>query len=278
MSGKYAKKKTGKKGGNLRNRRSLWILIGVLCVALVGLAVFAIGMNRDEQNPVPHESTAPVTGNPTGKTQPSEQELQPTEPGQQEKPTNPPVEGIFDLGSDVVITDFISYTGAFMEDRTDEVVSDVLAIRVTNNGKESIQTMEIALTNGEERAEFSLSTLFPGETVIVLEKNRMAYSDSPEFTQVETSSVALFEELPGLCTDQLEIQCLDGVINVTNISGEDIQGDIFIYYKNYVSGVYYGGITYRIRIQGGLKAGEIRQGTAAHFNTDNSTVVFVVCG
>jgi hypothetical protein len=42
--------------------------------------------------------------------------------------------------------------------------------------------------------------------------------------------------------------------------------------------MYYGGITYRIRIEGGLKAGEIRQGTAAHFNPDNSTVVFVTCG
>ena len=53
---------------------------------------------------------------------------------------------------------------------------------------------------------------------------------------------------------------------------------ILVYYKNYIGGIYYGGITYRLRVEGGLKAGEIRQGSAAHFNTNNSTVVFATCG
>ena len=278
MSGKYAKKKSGKKSSNRRSRRNLWILIGVLCVALVALVVFALTMGRDESRPVIPQNTTPVAGNPALQTEPSEQETKPTETQPLTQESTPEVDGLFDLGSNVVIADYISYTGAFMEDRTDEVVAGVLAIRVTNTGDEYIQTMDITLSDGVETAEFSLSTLFPGETVIVLEKNRMAYSGAPEFTQVETSAVALFEEHPGMCEDQLEIQCLNGVINVTNISGQDIQGDVLIYYKNYVSGMYYGGITYRIRIQGGLKAGEIRQGTAAHFNPDNSTVVFVVCG
>ena len=185
---------------------------------------------------------------------------------------------LFNLGSNVQITGLISYTGAFMEDRTDEVVADVLGIQVMNSGSEFIQTMDITLTSGDTEAQFTLSSLFPGETVIVLEKNRMAYSDSLEFQSAQTSSVAFFQTQPGMCEDQLKIQCLNGVINVTNISGEDISGDILIYYKNYVSGVYYGGITYRIRLEGGIKAGEIKQGTAAHFNPDNSTVVFVTCG
>ena len=130
----------------------------------------------------------------------------------------------------------------------------------------------------ETQAEFSISTLFPGETAIVLEKNRMAYTSAPEFNQATTSTVAFFDDHPGMAEDKLEIQCLNGVINVTNISGKDITGDILIYYKNYVSGMYYGGITYRIRIPDGLKAGEIHQGTAAHFNTSNSKIVFATCG
>jgi len=113
---------------------------------------------------------------------------------------------------------------------------------------------------------------------VVLEKNRMNYSTAPEFEQVQTGNVALFDGHPGMGEDKLEIQCLDGVINVTNISDEDITEDILIYYKNYVGGMYYGGITYRLRIEGGLKAGEIRQGTAAHFNPKNSAIVFVTCG
>ena len=144
--------------------------------------------------------------------------------------------------------------------------------------EEYIQTMNITMTAGETEAQFSLSTLFPGETVVVLEQNRMAYSTAPEFEQVQTSSVALFDAHPGMCEDQLELQCLDGILNITNISGQDITEDILVYYKNFVGDMFYGGITYRLRVEGGLKAGEIKQGTAAHFNPDNSTIVFVTCG
>ena len=265
MSGKFAKKRAKKKN------KSILIAIVVCAVLLVGLLLFAAGMvSRDDDR----ELSADAASNPD--MQLAASETQGTDGSDTQGQS--PVQDICDLGSNVRITGFLPYTGAFMEDRTDEVVTDVLAIQVTNSGEDFIQTMDITLSAGETQAQFSLSTLFPGETVVVLEKNRMAYSTAPEFEQVQTSAVALFEEHPGMCQDKLEIQCLDGVINVTNISDEDITEDVLIYYKNYVSGIYYGGITYRLRIEGGLKAGEIRQGSAAHFNPDNSTVVFVTRG
>ncbi len=264
MSGKFEKKKKTKAN---RNRKRLWIAIILLALVLAGLMVLVNYL--ENENPTP-DVTDPAAD--TAQTVPGTS----TEPVQttlaQEIPES------FDLGSGVLVTEFLSYTGAFMEDRTDEVVTDVLAIRVTNTGDEYIQTMDITLTAGDTEAVFSLSTLFPGDTVIVLEKNRMAYSTAPGFTQAVAGNVALFQEPPTLCADQLEIQCLNGVINITNISGQDITGDIYVYYKNCINDIYYGGITYRIRIQGGLKAGEIRQGSAAHINPDNSTVVFVTCG
>jgi hypothetical protein len=266
MSGKYAKKSANKK----KARLLVWAnsVCAVVLIALM-MIVFWMDSRDDTDNPA-LETTLNQEAQQT--------EQRPAMPGDTTISGQVDVQDIHDLGSDVKITGYISYTGAFMEDRTDEVVTDVLAIQVTNSGEKYIQTMDITLTAGDVQAQFSLSTLFPGETVVVLEKNRMAYSTAPVFDQVETSAVALFDDHPGMCEDKLEIQCLDGVINVTNISNEDITADILIYYKNYVSGMYYGGITYRIRIEGGLKAGEIRQGTAAHFNPDNSTVVFVTCG
>ena len=258
MSGKYSKKaKARKKSRSLLTA----IVICVLLLAALLLAMFRMEAGEDSSR------------------EPDRQPAFPENTCISEAPSNglSNAAAVYDLGSGVQIDGFLSYTGAFMEDRTDEVVTDVLAIRVTNHGEEYIQTMDITLTAGETTAEFSLSTLFPGETVVVLEKHRMAYSTAPEFTQVQASNVALFDSHPGMCEDRIEIQCLDGVINVTNISGEDISGDVLIYYKNYVGGMYYGGITYRLRIEGGLKAGEIRQGSAAHFNPDNSTIVFVTC-
>ena len=116
------------------------------------------------------------------------------------------------------------------------------------------------------------------EDMIRNELNRMPFADAPEFTEFFTEAVALFDGNPGMCTDRIAIQCLDGVMNITNISGEDITEDIFVYYKNYIDGVYCGGITYRLRLTGGLKAGEIRQGSAAHVDRENSRIVFVTCG
>lgn len=246
MNGKYTKKNKNK----IKNGPILTV-IAVCIIALVGIliVVFGMGSEKDKDNNDAENSNGKVES-----------------------------QDIFDLGNDVKITDFLPYTGTFMEDRTDEEVDDILAIQVTNSGEKYIQTMDITLTAGEIQAQFSISTLFPGETAVVIEKNRMTYSNMPTFDQAQASAVAMFEGNPGMCQDKLEIQCLDGIINVTNISGEDITGDILIYYKNYVSGIYYGGITYRVRIEGGLKAGEIRQGTATHFKPDSSKIVFVTCG
>ena len=284
--------KNEKKGGS---RLPLLVVLIVLVCAVV--AAVLISGQKEPAPPmqtVPPKTTAPQT-NPTDDTVvptepsvvPTETTTIPTEPDvEYTEPATRPTESAtlptepqgVDLGSGIVITDYIRYSGPFLEDRTDEAVSDVLAIRVTNTGEEYIQTMDILLSDGETVARFSLSTLFPGDTVIVPELNRMPFADAPEFTEFSTESVALFDGHPGMCTDRIAIQCLDGVMNITNISGEDITEDIFVYYKNYIDGVYCGGITYRLRLTGGLKAGEIRQGSAAHFDRENSRIVFVTCG
>lgn len=279
MSGKFANKKSRKRSGKAQDRRLL-VAIGVLSVVLAALLALLFWLESGPAHTQPEQTDGTEqTTQPEPETTAQPETTAPAETeSQTQLSTEPGTQGLFDLGSGVLVTDYIAYTGAFMEDRTDEVVTDVLAIQVTNTGEKYIQTMDITLVAGDTQAEFSLSTLFPGETVIVLEKNRMAYSTAPEFERAEASSVALFDGHPGMCEDKLKIQCLDGVINITNISDEDISGDILIYYKNYIGGKYYGGITYRIRVTGGLKAGQIHQGTAAHFNPDNSTVVFVTCG
>lgn len=275
MSGKYSKKH---KTAPARNRQSkhgprlgLTIAVAVL-VIFAGVKLLPGWLATDPRptGPIIPETTTrvPQTTAPVETTVPPVPETVPTDP----------VSGDELLDRGLRITDVRSYTGTYMEDFSDEVVSGVLAILVTNVGEEFIQLADITLTNGQTEAYFSLSTLMPGESVWVLEKNRMAYSAAPDFTRASLTRIAVFPRRPDVCADQLEIQCRDGVINITNISGRDIDGEIVIYYKNAVGGVYYGGITYRIRISGGLKAGEIRQGTAEHFNLGTSVIVFVTCG
>ena len=114
--------------------------------------------------------------------------------------------------------------------------------------------------------------------MVLLDLNRMQYIPDTEYSSVIVENAAVFRQELSVCADKILLQVLDGAVNVKNISGEDIDGDIIVYYKNYSSGIYYGGITYMIRIQGGLKANEVRQSTAAHIYPSGSSVMFVTCG
>lgn len=168
-----------------------------------------------------------------------------------------------------------NYSGLFVEDGSSDMVSRILMVIVKNNGDKTVQYAEIELTDGEKTAYFSLSTLPPGESVVLLEKNRMSYADGKDLAETTIKNVAIFRQEPTLCEDLLQIQELNGFLNVTNISGKDIEGDIVIYYKNAASDLLYGGITYRVTIKGGLKKDMTQQLTASHFTAKGSRIMWV---
>lgn len=181
------------------------------------------------------------------------------------------------LGNDMYITDVGKYSGIYMEDGSNEIVSDVMMICVKNKGKKTIQYAEISVPVGDKTGSFVLSTLPPDSTVIVLEKNKMSY-EKEDYTIAVAQNVAVFSNSINLCEESLDIQSLDGIINVKNISGDDIKDDIVIYYKYSSIDALYGGITYRIRIEGGLKKDEVRQIAASHFSEVGSKIMFVTIG
>ena len=195
---------------------------------------------------------------------------------QTESSENKP-EGI-SLGEELYVTGMGGYTGMYMEDGSNGIVSDVLMLMVTNNGEKTVQYAEISMPAGEEEAKFTLSTLPAGATVVLLEQSHMIYDGETEYADPVAQRVAFFSEEPSLMEDTFRLQVLDGVMNVTNISDADIEGEIVIYYKNKSAGIYYGGITYRSRIQGGLAAGEIRQMTGGHISQSGTEVMFVTVG
>ena len=181
------------------------------------------------------------------------------------------------LGNGIYITAIGKYTGMYVEDGSDEHVSDVLMMTVENRGKESVQYAEIVMPVGDKEAYFKMSTLIPGSKMILLEQNRMKYEEE-KYTTAIAQNVVVFSETLNLCEDILELEILDGIINVSNISGKDVNGDIIIYYKNCAGDVFYGGITYRARIEGGLKKDEIKQIMASHCSETGSNIMFVACG
>ena len=263
MSGKYVKKKK-------KSRWRGWAVILLVLAAACALIVWALADNAAGQPTDPVAQDEPTqaqsdTEEPTGESA--------TKPVQIDELK----EISINLGSGMRITDVGRYTGVYMEDGSDDIVSGVMMIAVTNEGEQAVQYAEISLPVGEEMACFTLSTLPAGGTVILLEQSRMEYVPG-EYVTAVAENVALFQEPPDMREDQLKIQNLQGALNISNISDVDIEDDICIYYKNSAADVYYGGITYRVRLEGGLKAGEIKQIVASHFSQSGTAVMFVTCG
>lgn len=258
MSGKYSKKK--------KSRSGLWtVLVMIAVVAALFAGLWIMASQEQEDMPLPSQPDATVsTENTQAETG--------TTCGLQEES-----EGVtsFNLGQGLNVLRYGKYIGVYMEDGSDEFVENVMMIVVENTSEYAIQYAKITVSGPAGDAVFTLTTLLPGESAVVLEANRKSYNDQDVYNLATLDNLAVFQESPSTLEDQLQIQPLAGGFNITNISGQDISGEIAVYFKDEADGMYYGGITYVCRIQGGLKAGETKQIMSANFTEDGSRVVFV---
>lgn len=165
-----------------------------------------------------------------------------------------------------------SYSGKYMEDGTDDPIENVSALLVRNIGTETVEYAEVIGRNsGGETVRFVLTGLPVNASVLVLEADRCGCSEisAPQVTEyapaldVTEDYAADFEIYPG-----------DGVINIRNVSGEELTDDIFVYYKTYRDGVFLGGITYRARFDG-LRDQAIGQSIQSHSTADETVVVYM---
>ncbi len=266
-----SKKKTGKFAAKKKSNKGLVTVLVIVILLLAALvAMMLLGLRDTETAPAETAAQTAVTETYAPET---------AETVQTEPPAPTQEQGI-NLGYGLQVTDIGSYTGMYMEDGTDEIVSGVLMLVVENTGEKDIQYAEITMDFGAQQAEFALTTLPVGARVVLLEKNRMQWADTMDDGTVlpMADNVAYFQEPISTMEEKLKIGIMDGAINVTNISGEDIPGTISVYYKNAAADIYYGGITYRIQIQGGLKSGEIRQVMTNHASDTGSRIMFVTIG
>lgn len=181
--------------------------------------------------------------------------------------------GEISLGEGLKIIQTGEYTGPYWEDGSNEEVSGIQMIVLQNTTDQDLQYAEIIVEHKNKTLEYAVTNLPAGQKALILEKNRKEYTKK-DITETTLENVVFLEEMP-LYEDIFEIQGLDGVINVKNISANDVSNDFHIYYKNIDEGMYLGGITYRVKIEGGLKAGEIRQLGANHFNADSCEILMI---
>lgn len=198
-----------------------------------------------------------------------------TEPVMPGVSTPAPADSVsIDLGSGLEITNISRFAGSFIEDGSDDIVSDVCAITVRNNAENTVQYAEISMNIGGESYCFKLSTLPQGKSVQLLELSRQPMPESSADMTAALTSYASFDPEPSLCEDVFSIDTQDTAITITNISGSDITGQIYVYYKSAYGDLYIGGITYRTGVSG-LAAGESTTLYASHYSTAYSKIMFV---
>lgn len=277
--GKYA---------NKRKKKNTSVRVGLLIVLLALLAgaiLLAILWPKTE-NPEQLLASSSQQKNQTTDNDSSGQDNRPaeeaasTEENKSTAETNPPENSLLEtevlLADGLQISDIRSYAGVYMEDGSDEIVSDVLMIILENTSEQDLQLARIDIRYPDFTAEFEATNLPAGEKAVLLEKNRHSMPEAAS-TSIESRNVSFFQTPMTVMEDTFEITGGNGYLDVKNISGSAIGGKVYVYYKHTASDMLYGGITFRAAVDQSIAAGETIRVLTNHYTAENSCILAVTC-
>lgn len=244
-----------KKNRSGKAKRDTWIVLGFALLVVVAVLILYFTPSKDEQPEI--------------------------EKAGAEMPFDVPGFSVLqdapfgDLNDKFSVTCMGTYSGAYVEDGSDEQVTDVLTIVVKNISSELVEYGSITVDCGETTAAFEVTGLPAGSSALVMEKNRLTYHDTMTLSEPVCEQYAEPNNLVMDFGNDFSVYPSDGVINIENIGGTDIEGDVSVYYKHFEYGLFIGGITYRARFSGGVKAGEIAQCLQQHYTLEKSAILYM---
>ncbi len=246
-------------------KRSWWITVLMFLLGIgVGCAVAKLGSSDGIKLP-----DATVTTQPDPTNRPTQPELE--QVGGTMESTGFPFALEY---TSLVAQKLIAYEGAYLEDGSEEAVTDVAALILENTGTIGIEYAQIILVQGGKELSFDATYIPPKSTILLLEENKQPYSAAnvtacrcrtviPGVFDRSERAVSIRET--GLCT-----------LEVTNLTDQHL-GGIRIYYKHHegANDLYVGGITYSTVIPD-LAPGETRSITPYRYASGYAQVVAVV--
>lgn len=180
---------------------------------------------------------------------------------------------IFVEGTDLLAEELLTYEGEYIEDTEFGEFVFVTGLILRNTGDQGILSATVKLRGSTDTLEFEATYIPPGESVMVLEKNRKESQDTHFFACTGT---VIYDENDWLDNSSLHIQTQeDSSFVITNYTQHSVT-DIQIYYKTiYPQPVFYiGGITHCYRINC-IEAGETLQVFPEYFAANYSQIVCV---
>lgn len=173
--------------------------------------------------------------------------------------------------SSIVVEDMRSFDGQYVEDGSDEEVSGVAAVILTNNGDTPVEYVDVRLKSSSASYQFKASAIAPGATVVVQDANRTGYSSASSYKcESNVANIDAFD-----MSDEVTVEENGNSLKVTNVSGSDIPM-VRIFYKLYTADddLYVGGITYTCRLTD-LAADETVNVTPSHYMEGFSKIMMV---
>lgn len=180
--------------------------------------------------------------------------------------------------SGISVTSVDTIAGMYVEDGTNDVLTDIFTVTFTNDSDKALQYAKLVLSVGEEDYVFEISTIPAGASVRAMEMNRKTLVPTKGEVTLNQENIVWFNDELSLAEGLLEITPTDNGIAVKNVSGSAINAPLYVYYKNYVDDMYVGGITYRAGTQENLEPGQTVMLSAKHIDVDTSKLMFVTYG
>lgn len=147
-----------------------------------------------------------------------------------------------------------------------------LAVVVENVSERDVEYALVTVKTKSSTLTFDASYLLSGTKAVLLCNENVAVDPNEVYTAWGTDMVIY--KYKSMHADKLEVCLMNGSISVKNISGEDIESDIYIYYKDKDGDLLNGSATGRTKVAG-IKADSQTFIKTPEFNTNNCQIIFV---
>ena len=118
-----------------------------------------------------------------------------------------------------------------------------LAVIAENVSDSDIEFAVLTVKTKSETLTFNVSALLRGTKAVLLCNEEVGSNPGEVYTAWQTKDVVLFVEPPVMNDDKIEVKIANGSISVRNISGKDIDSDIYVFYKDKKDDLVNGSIT-----------------------------------
>ena len=148
-----------------------------------------------------------------------------------------------------------------------------LAVVAENVSDNDVEYALLTVKTQKDTLTFNVSALLKGTKAVLLCNEPVGVDPNEVYTAWQTENKVVFDNPPVMNSDKLEIRVTNGSISLKNISGEDIESDIYIYYKDKKDNLLNGSVTYKTRVNG-IKADSQTFVKAPELDENNCQIIF----